>query len=187
MLDRKTRALFASTVIMESTRFDYSTKNIPLPSEKDYNRKLIEKTEHLCKRMRWKAHFYLNPTTDGKRKETFGFKSRNTPPQVPAMLNFENSLLKMIENVKFRKVNCSFQQKLSSDIKNNIQKSDKLLVPTDKTSNFYKMDKPSYNDLHKNITKTYKKVTPTTTNRIELEAKNISEKLDLDDQINTTA
>ena len=94
----------------------------------------------------------------------------------------------MIENVKFRKLNCSFQQKLSSDIKNNIQKSDELLVPADKTSNFYKMDKPSYNDLlHKNITNTYKNVTPTTTNRIELEAKNIYEKLDQDDRINTTA
>ena len=94
----------------------------------------------------------------------------------------------MIENVTLRKVNSSFQQKLSSDIKNNIQKSDELLIPTDKTSNFYKMDKPSYNELlHKNITKTYKKVTPTSTNRFNLEAKNISEKLDLDDQINTTA
>ena len=27
-----------TTVIMESTKFDYSTKNIPLPSESDYIR-----------------------------------------------------------------------------------------------------------------------------------------------------
>ena len=49
----------------------------------------------------------------------------------------------------------------SLDIQENSMKSDKLLVPADKTSNFYKMDTQSYNDLlQKNITKTYKKVTP---------------------------
>ena len=111
------------TVIMESTRFDYSTKNIPLPSESDYNRKLIDKTEHLCRRMRWKAYFYLNPEANGKQKETFGFNSRNTPPQIPAMLIFEKRLLNMIENIKFKKVKCWFQQKLSSDIQTNIKNS----------------------------------------------------------------
>ena len=61
---------------MESTRFDHSTKDIPLPSEKDYKRTLIEKTEHLCRRMRWKGFFYLNPSADRSQKETFGFPSR---------------------------------------------------------------------------------------------------------------
>ena len=173
---------------MESTRFDYSTKNIPLPSESDYNRKLIEKTEHLCRRMRWKAHFYLNPDTNGKQKETFGFNSRNTPPQVSAMLNFEKRLLSMIENIKFKKVKCWFQQKLSSNIQDNIKKSSDLLIPADKTSNFYKMDSTAYNGLlQKNITKTYKKVSPNTATSIELEAKEIARKLDLDDRVNTTA
>ena len=52
----------------------------------------------------------------------------------------------MIEKIKFRTVNCKFQHKLSSGIQENIMKSDKLLVPADKTSNFYKMDTQSYND-----------------------------------------
>jgi hypothetical protein len=56
---------------MEATQFDYSTKNIPVPSEKDYSKKLIEKREQLCKRMRWKAHFYLNPQNEHKTKETY--------------------------------------------------------------------------------------------------------------------
>ena len=173
---------------MESTRFDNSTKDIPLPSETEYKRKLIEKTEHLCKRMRWKAFFLLNPNAEGSRKETFGFSSRKSPPQVHAMLNFEKRLLGMIENIKFRKVKCEFQKKLSADIENNIMKSDKLLVPADKTSNFYRMETTSYNELlQKNITKTYKKVTQVTTSSIELEAKAIAKKLHLDDRINTTA
>ena len=138
--------------------------------------------------MRWKAHFYLNPDTNGKQKETFGFNSRNTPPQVSAMLNFEKRLLSMIENIKFKKVKCWFQQKLSSDIQDNIKKSSDLLIPADKTSNFYKMDSTAYNGLlQKNITKTYKKVSPNTATSIELEAKEIARKLDLDDRANTTA
>ena len=94
----------------------------------------------------------------------------------------------MVENIKFRKVKCWFQQKLSFDIKTTIKNSDKLLIPADKTTNFYNMDTSTYNDLlHKNITKTYRKVTPSTTNPIELEAQSIAKKLDLDDRINITA
>ena len=172
---------------MESTRSGHSTKDVPLPSEKDYKRTLIEKTEHLYRRMRWKAFFYLNPSTDRSQKETFGFTPRNSPPQIQAMQDFEKRLLNMIEKIKFRTINCKFQHKLSSDIQENIMKSDKLLVPADKTSNFYKMD-TQYNDLlQKNITKTYKKVTPDTADSIELKAKDIVKKLQLDSRINTTA
>ena len=87
-----------------------------------------------------------------------------------------------------KKVKCWFQQKLASDIQDNIKKSSDLLIPTDKTSNFYKMDSTAYNGLlQKNITKTYKKVSPNTATSIELEAKEIARKLDLDDRVNTTA
>ena len=50
------------------------------------------------------------------------------------------------------------------------------------TSNFYKMDSTVYNGLlQKNITKTYNKVSPNTVTSIELEAKEITRSLDLDD------
>ena len=174
------RALYALTV-MESTRFDNSTKDIPLPSETVYKRKLIEKTEHLCKCMRWKAFFFLNPNTEGSRKEKFGFSY----PQVHVMLNFEKRLLGMIETIKFCKVKCEFQKKIFAAIQNNIMKSDELLVSADKTSNLYRMDTTSFNDLlQKNITR---KVTQVITNTIELEAKAIAKKLHLDDRMNTTA
>ena len=150
-------ALFGTTVIMESTRFDYSTKNIPLSSESDYRRKLIEKTEHLCRRMTWKAYFYLNPDVSDKQKQTFGFTLRNTPPPIPAMLNFKKRLLTMIQKIKFRTMKCPFQRKLSSDIQTNSKTSTHLLVPADKTSNFSKMDCNTYSSLlQRNITKTSK-------------------------------
>ena len=127
--------------------------------------------------MRWKALFFLNPNTEGSRKEKFGFSS----PQVHVMLNFEKRLLGMIENIKFCKVKCEFRKKISAYIENNIMKFDELLVPADKTSNLYRMDTTSYNDLlQKNITR---KETKVTTNIIELEAKAIAKKLHLNDRM----
>jgi hypothetical protein len=50
------------------------------------------------------------------------------------------------------------------------------------------MDSPSYNKLlQKNITKTYKKITPDTASSINNEAKDIATKLNLADRINITA
>ena len=63
-----------------------------------------------------------------------------------------------------------------------------LFVPADKTTNFYKMNPKSYNDLlQKNITKTYKTIPAEPVNNIENEAKSIAERLNLADRINTTA
>ena len=70
---------------MEATQFGYSTKNIPIPSENDYKKTLIEKTEHLCKRMRWKAHFFLNPENKHDKKETYGFNSKKSPSHIPEL------------------------------------------------------------------------------------------------------
>ena len=128
------------------------------------------------------------PLVINKQKETFGFTSRNTRPPIPAMLKFEKRLLTMIQNIKFRKVKCPSQRKLPSDIQTNIKNSNNLLVPADKTSNFYKMDSQTYNILlQKNITKAYKRVKPDTMNSIDLEAKEIARKLHLEDRVNTTA
>ena len=93
----------------------------------------------------------------------------------------------MITNIKFKKVSCPFQKKISSNMKN-IKSSDKLFVPADKTTNYYKMDSTSYNNLlHKNITKTYKKIPSATVSSINNEAKAIASELNLADRINTIA
>ena len=56
---------------------------------------------------------------------------------------FEKDLFKIVEKIKFRKINCEFQDKLNSDIKG-IKSSRKTLTPADKTSNFYKITKEKY-------------------------------------------
>ena len=60
---------------MEKINFGYSTKNIPMPSNTEIKKISIESTQQLLKRMRWKAHFFFNPT-DISTKEKDGFKSR---------------------------------------------------------------------------------------------------------------
>ena len=91
---------------MEARSFEYSTKNIPVPSEDVYQAKLIERTEQLCQRLRRRAHFYLNPAKCSiDNKDTFDFNSIRTPPPVNEMAKFEKRMTDMIANVKFKKVN----------------------------------------------------------------------------------
>ena len=87
---------------MEKINYNYSLKNIPTPSITSYQLKLIEKVESVIKRMRWKAHFFLNgDNTEEIRKETFSFKSRHHPPQPTELEMFEKDLLHIINSVKF--------------------------------------------------------------------------------------
>ena len=93
---------------MEKIQLTYSTKNIPLPPRNVYKAKLINKVESVIRRMRWKAHFFLNPTTDSSPKQTYGFKTRKCPPQIEELKKFENDLFKMVEDIRFRTVNDQF-------------------------------------------------------------------------------
>ena len=96
-------------------------------------------------------------------------------------------MLKMINSVKFKQVNNSFLNKLKDDTEL-IRNEPKLLIAADKTTNFYKLDPATYNDLlEKNITKSYKKAEPETTRAIHKENKNIATKLGIDDRVDATA
>ena len=172
---------------MEKFNISYSTKNIPLPSRSDYLQQLIEKTEQFLRRIRWKAHFFLNRDTTSSSKETYGFKSTKNPPPIKELKDFENNMLKMIQSVKFKQVNNPFLNKLKEDA-DRIKNEPKLLIAADKTTNFYKLEPSTYNDLlEKNITKSYKKAQPETTQAIHKEKKAIATKLKIDDRVDTTA
>ena len=102
---------------MEKINYNYLLKNIPTPRNTSYQLKLIEKVESVIKRMRWKAHFFLNGNnTEETRKETFGFKSHHHPPQPTELEMFEKGLLHIINSIKFRNQKKTFQQKLKADI-----------------------------------------------------------------------
>ena len=150
---------------MEKVNLGYSTKHIPLPSRSEYMRNFIEKTEHSLRRMRWKGYHFLNPT-ESTTKESYGFNSRNSPLRISELIPFKDSMLNLIQNIEFKEVKCNFQNEMNSDIKNKIKKPGRLLIPADKTTNYYTMNLPSYDKFIKdNVTKTYKKSSDNVANK----------------------
>ena len=163
---------------MEKISYDYSLKNIPIPSKTSCNLKLIEKIESVIKRMRWKAYFFLN---EGKcqsdNKNTFGFRSRYHLSQRLELEKFEKDLFNCISSIKFSNYKTDFQQKLVTDIAD-LKQSKNIFVFADKTSNIYKMSTEQHEKLlGENVTKTYKKASPMLQRSINLEAKHIAKKI----------
>ena len=124
-------------------QFDYSYKNIPIPSERNYKLQLMENIELVIKRMWWKVHFY-NKKKDVKENETqtipktYSLKSLKCPPQVKELIQFESALLNIIKSLKFQKTRSHFQKRLKDDI-NTIHNTDTTSTFADKTSNLYKL------------------------------------------------
>ena len=70
------------------------------------------------------------------------------------LVDFENDMMKMIKNIEFRNINCTFQTKLISEIKKRNESND-LSIP-----DIYIMQKDDYNKyVRDNVTKTYKRST----------------------------
>ena len=68
-----------SSLMMKKIRFNYSLKNIPLPSPDSYRKRLIEKIERVIIRMRWKAHFpERGQHSNRQRIFRFEFKKAST-------------------------------------------------------------------------------------------------------------
>ena len=138
---------------MERINFGYSVKNIPTPDERTYKLQLIEKTEAVIKRMRWKAIFHnpeiqQDPQFDDESecKENYGLKTARCPPQVVALKRIEEDLLNLASTITFRRTTSDFQKKVSKDM-NDLRKSGKTLTPADKTINLYRLNKDQYNKL----------------------------------------
>ena len=55
-------------------------------------------------------------------------------------------MLKMMQSVKFKQVNNPFLNKLKEDT-DRIKNEPKLLITADKTTNFYKLEPSTYNNL----------------------------------------
>ncbi len=174
-------------IIMEQVNFGYSTKNIPAPTQRTYLKSLIAKTEKFLRAVRWRTFFYLNPEKTPKQKETFGFKSTKSPPPVPELKDFEDGMLNLVQNIKFKRQSKPFLNKLRNDT-STIKDDKKLFISADKTTNFYKVTHADYNKLmDDNISKSYKKASKSTEKNITITDKKIAAQLELDDRIDTTA
>ena len=85
--------------------------------------------------MEWPGNF---GNLDSTEKDTYGFRSRNCPPVVEEVANFQNDLM-MIKNIQFKYIKNDLQTKLKEDILN-IQKCEKVLIPADKSRNIRKIN-----------------------------------------------
>ena len=52
--------------------------------------------------MRWKAHFFLKGEKSQEKTNYFGLPTSKTPPTILELKAFEENVLKIIENKKFR-------------------------------------------------------------------------------------
>ena len=113
----------------------------------------------------------------------FGLSSSKTPPTILELKPFEEDVLKLLENIKFRVTKNHFQENLANDLKK-IKSSDKIFVFAGKTRNIYETSLDAYNKLlHDNITKTYKHRSEDNISEINHELKHIAKKLSTGDRI----
>ena len=88
---------------METVNLSNSTKIIPIPNRNHYKISLIQKSKVFLRNLRWKAHFFLHPPKKESNKNNYGFKSDKSAPQVPQLKEFEDELISVIQNIKFKK------------------------------------------------------------------------------------
>ena len=172
---------------MEQVRFGYGTKNIGIPGKQEYLLRLTHSVSHFVNRLRWRVFFFLNPNEGGEGKETFGFKSLKPAPPIEGLKELESKLIDLIRSVETKKVKNNFQDKLRRDAEK-VRSENKMYVSADKTTNFYKLDKDTYNDLlKKNVTNDYKKTDMHTVDKSNQKQKEMVIKLDLEDRVFATA
>ena len=142
--------------------------------------------------MRWRALFFLRNDKDDsdipEAKDTFGFRTRKCPPQVDELVAFEDDLMKLIENLQFRRIKRNeLQRRLDKDTER-IKSCKDVIIPADKTRNLYMVSKKSYDKLLvDNITKSYRPAPSETYNLINEEARDIATRLDIADRMNCMA
>lgn len=83
----------------------YSMKNIPIPKNSEYMKKLVGQMEKIVKRMRWRALFFLKEEEKYKtlaeeiefhgKEEKYGFKSEKKPPSIKEMQDFRRKNLRL--------------------------------------------------------------------------------------------
>ena len=97
--------------------------------------------------------------TQKENSSRYGIKSNICPPQVKELIAFEEGMIDLVHQIRFRKVKRNFQRKLSKSLKT-LKSSNKTLTPADKTSNMQKLSKDEYNPgLDNAVTSTYIRAT----------------------------
>ena len=169
---------------MEKFTPEYSLKNIPYPTLHSFTLSLTEKIVDFIRRMRWKAHFYLNPMDPPANKGNyFNLKSQKTPPRNKFLEPFEEDLLNLIRIIKFRKQSNSFQHNIKNDSRS-IKNSRKIWVRADKTRNIYLINPSEYiRILQDKVTNNYKLDHEDSISQINRDTNTFASKLKINDKM----
>ena len=103
------------------------------------------------------------------------------------MKAFEEDVIQLVSNVKFRKISDPFLNSIAKDLEK-VSSSKNVLIFADKTRNIYETSPETYNKLlNENITKTYKLGSNDITDDINSELKQITSNLSIADRVDTMA
>ena len=172
---------------MDFMNFDFSQKNIPLGDRTVYMEMMISAIEKFDRNLSWRAFFKLNPHLVSKSKETFGFNSTRAAPRIKELHDFEQDLVHLLQNIRFRRRSKPFLASLKEAV-NQINQKKELIIPADKTSNNYLVPAEKYKEfVDQEIHKKYKKAAPKDINKVNSEQKRTAVELDLEDRIFKTA
>ena len=151
---------------MKPFNFGYSMKNIPICSDTEYLDLFVARVSQFVWNFRWYAWHHLCPEATSSDKECYGLKSRRTPPPYSAknygkhwelLKSFEAKICELARNIRFGPCSNDLQKKLRQDIER-IKNTTELIIPADKTSNWYCLTPEEYDKhLRTNITKDYRK------------------------------
>ena len=131
-------------IVKALINFEYSMKDIPLCNKKLYINKIFDQTSKFVNRMRWRAFFYelhnngdeLNPADHTRDEELDVYNSRRSAPEMEKLKAFESDLFDIVKDIKFRNHKSEFQKSMQNNIKK-LLSVNKIIVPSDKTSNLY--------------------------------------------------
>ena len=171
------------TYIPRKFNIPYSIKNIPVTSLYKYNQQLTFRTENLIRRMRWKVYWDKNPDK-ARDFESYGFATLAKAPACKELRAFEDDLIGMIRDIKTKPYDNPLQRRMKEDLQTLGQMNDQVVVPSDKTGNYFLMDVHEYQQkLELEIRRSYKKVDHGIIEDIDTEAASFANKFHLDDRI----
>ena len=156
--------------------FDCSMKDIPFCKRKFYINKMFDQKIKFVNRMRWRAFFYEmhNNGTEQTIQRTKGQAStaQEDRHQKWKKKAFETDLFDSIKEINFKSINPNTKTQYKNIKK--LLSANKIIVPSDKTSNFYYVNiKTCKKLLLENITKDFKITDNNTINFINSETARI--------------
>ena len=128
----------------------------------------------------------LQKSQEQGKNETFGCPTTNIVERDDDLKDSESDLYDLVENIEFRSVSNHYQKELKTKI-DAIKTETKIIVPADKTANFYKIEKEEYNNLvEKNVHKEYRKAKKNEVTKGIKEHQKIVKNLSIDDRVFAT-